>query len=363
MLRYFTLIINYINLLFFPNRESDSSLNLNYEMWVKKYLNYIRRFRLITSITENLYEFIIVGYYNNIINNVILTYNYFNSSIFCNINLGVRRGDFKTFEGSLLKIKTKMVKPQMGKPQMEEALKVPRFFMTLTAAWPVENPSYFYKIFFIVGLIFSFPCYALYWVEIGLNVTHIVKLSYVLCLSISVTSYIFKFISFVVRKRSFVAILNLLKSPIFYTFSDNLNYIIEDAIKFSLIHRTFVYSCLGVMFVYWIFPLIDHQKLPTAMSIDFGYFTPLIYVVQVAGMTFAILNNMSLDCLTTILMNLAAAQFSVLGGKLMSVYEDALNEISGIDEAEAEYKIIERVDDAVCEKLKQIIIHHRSTML
>lgn len=250
----------------------------------------------------------------------------------------------------------------MLKSNMKEAIKLFRFCLLLTSAWPKKNPSILYKMNFFIGVAICFSVYSSFIVEIVKNLNHLVTLAHIIFMTITISSYLCKFFCFLANKGKFLEMIEMLNDPVFYNYPDHLDLVLKRAIKGHLLLKAFFWSSSCVIISYIVYPLLDNQKLPTALSIDFGPYTPIAYVFQIISMTISIVNNMNMDLISLTLVNLAAAQFDILKARIAGVRDEAkiLFEDKGGTLNGYIYKndILECIDDIVCQKLKEIVIHH-----
>lgn len=250
---------------------------------------------------------------------------------------------------------------------MKEAIKLFRFCLTVTSAWPMKKPSVVYRMNFFMGVVVCFSVYTSFIVEILKNLNHMVTLAHIIFMTISISSYVCKFLCFLANKRKFLEMIEMLSDPVFYNYPDHLDVVLKKAIKGHLLLKAFFWSSSSVTVSYIVYPLLDNQKLPTALSIDFGPYTPIVYILQVIAMSISIINNMNIDLISLTLINLAAAQFDILKARIAGVREEAkeLYEKKGGVLSTYVYKndILECIDDIVCQKLKEIVIHHNSILL
>lgn len=248
---------------------------------------------------------------------------------------------------------------------MTKAFKIHKILLTITGTWPKENDTLLNKtVLFVWGLLTL--TYMIIMYSEPLKPSRDIAVSTnALQLAVPMTSYYFKFVAFVYKKRHFLDFLKFMDNEIFYQQEDKLNAKIERAIKIS--NTLTIIMCSGG-FVYVLFyiasPFWNGANYPTQLTTDFGVFRPLIYFIQVSGVMQGLINNAAFDCLCLSGLILAIVQFNILKYKIENVRQYAIEEIKNSldynNESDDNLMFSHKVDKVIERKLKEIVDQHNA---
>lgn len=248
---------------------------------------------------------------------------------------------------------------------MYDALRIQRAVMTAVASWPKErySPIYFLRLFF--GIVLFLIAYIIYVIDVIKNIGDIMKLPYVLYMTMALSSFVVKFFWFLHKRASVHSLTKQLKDPIFYTYPENLDVLLKRSINVSILfQKGYLGLCTGFIMVYFIFPVFYRMELPSFVSMEFGRYKLYVFISQLWAIIFGVCTNGNMDLLIMTIMNLASAQFDILKGKIEKIREIAVEEIlersPNLKRVCFDGCIFKEVDDLVCEKLKNVVEHHNA---
>lgn len=179
------------------------------------------------------------------------------------------------------------------------------------------------------------------WMEAINDWNDFEKLSEILYVLITVTTYILKLIGYTYHTKKFTNLVENLDNPIFETYPEKLGIHVKRAIQLSTV-VTMMYGgmCACVIIQYALMPFLGSESLPLPFPYETGSFTPLMYIFQVVGCGIAAWANGSLDNLTVGLMSIAAAHLDIVGSKLNSIQSKGQREVGSRRKEEIHTKAV-----------------------
>ncbi|KAF2903348.1 hypothetical protein ILUMI_02837 [Ignelater luminosus] len=240
----------------------------------------------------------------------------------------------------------------MAKSNNADAFKIHCYMMTTSGVWPQKNPNMYYKLKTLSSWFFAISLCTTMWMEAINDVKNFAKLSEILYIMVTITAYNIKLAVFTYyRKESFLDMINFLKNPVFVSYPDDIDHYMVKTIKSStLLANIYRYLILCCVILYIFYPILDNKALPFPFPYDLGKYTPLMYVFQLMGESYAAWNNSCLDTLCTSLMGIAAAQLDILCEKIARIKEEEVSLQN--------YEISEEADKITTKKLSQCVEHH-----
>nr|XP_022909840.1 odorant receptor 67c-like [Onthophagus taurus] len=183
-----------------------------------------------------------------------------------------------------------------------------------------------------------------------------------LYLSTSYSSYFLKLSGFLMGRKPFLKMMELLKDPIFASYPKEIEFHLEKTTKLTVfLTKLYIMICTCVVLSSASIFFVD-GTLPMPVPINFGKYLVLAYIVEMTAMVIAVWNNLCLDTLCASLMGLAAGQLDILKNKIEICNEIALKKIE-IFENDDNDDILMVVQEEVIRLLKNCIQHHSKIIL
>lgn len=267
---------------------------------------------------------------------------------------------------------------------MEDFIKVPKFYLRLVACWPLgpSKLSWLYYLHSFAMAYFVSSCFTVSLsIDIYLSIGNFEALADASYFYMTQISCLIKFIIFTFKRKKFLRLLDKLEDPLFSSHRPEQQHYLSSWSKISRAYSHFFYSCCFICSIFFaIFPYLDKDEniiLPFRGWFPFDVKNNLVnrgivYVFQLLSLMIAILVNASLDVLPSNFMNIACAQFEILQDNLENATTRAQKLVvlpnKGIDEQE---KVLpagtgtiynelfdENVDQTVYNILRNCIKHH-----
>lgn len=250
----------------------------------------------------------------------------------------------------------------MSNSKIEDAIAIPKTMLTISGLWPRRDKDLLYKMKIFVSTIISVFLAKIVLVELIRNITHIDIITDHLCLYATTMSYLIKYAIFAYKESNVLDIVRQIHQQSFNNYPNRLDFYTKRTIRSAtFIARLYQSSCLVVIVLYSLKPLImeniNNTALPVQASFNTGIFYFPLYFLEVFGLAATCWNNSCLDALAMQLMNIGSSQLDILAEKLINVTQWAGLSAKEIDEYET--KAHEEPDDNhVAESLKNCVIHH-----
>lgn len=235
--------------------------------------------------------------------------------------------------------------------------------LSIMGYWHKENPPALYKIRGTVTMLIFLVAYILMVMQFFHDISDFSKLSEILYMMMSYTSYFCKLCGYLYSRETFLEMLSHLKNPIFTRCSPEMERHLIKTLNLSLfITKLYRFSCGIVVILFSIYPLFDNKPLPTAVPFETGRYTFLLYIVQSLALLIAAWNNFCLDTLCTSLIGTAIGQFDILKEKILTFKERAIAEEESV--LAVSFKISHIFETDVNKRAKSLlndcIIHHNA---
>lgn len=239
--------------------------------------------------------------------------------------------------------------------KMENGMKIPKLCLTITCSWPYEKRSFSQKLISISWALIAFVYGWLMYIEpvIGVRNNDVLKLFTTIHWPLLVTAYLTKYLNFVYNKKYVVELENLLSNSLFYDHPESLKHHLTTAIRrANILGKCYMMMVFTYVTIYWTSPIISSQNLPTPISIDFGNYLPMIYLIQVIGLAHGAFVNGGIDLIYISMVFLGCSQLDILNEKILNLrnFEEEITDESTTDADEIDRKLIK--------KLANIVEHH-----
>lgn len=205
----------------------------------------------------------------------------------------------------------------MTRTDSRDVIRIHKILYTITGIWPSRSPSRFLKIRHYTSWTLAFGLAAVMYTEAVVDGGDFRKLSKILFIQISATSFIVKMANFVYHGQEFLDMIEYLDNPIFRSYPEELDIHIRRAKKFNnFLSAAFLGSTLFVVVMLGVTPLVTNQDFPVPFPYNLGPYNNLMYTFQVLGIAAAAWNHNVLDVLTTGVINIGIAHLNILGDRL-----------------------------------------------
>lgn len=206
---------------------------------------------------------------------------------------------------------------KMSRTDHKEMFRIQKFLLTLTGIWPTRAPTLRYHLMTLQVWIVSIPfCLAMY-LEAYAQRSDFVKLSAIVYLLVTCTTYILK-VAFLrhLKHGEFLELLDQLEDPAFMSYPMELDHLLKQRVQtMTRISKIALVFQFGIIVLYALIPLLTNE-LPVPFSYDVGAWKPFLAVFQILGLSNGSYNNLTLDVLTIALIKIAIAHLDILGERL-----------------------------------------------
>lgn len=268
-----------------------------------------------------------------------------------------------------------LFKKYIDKSKMEDFIKVPKFYLSLMAVWPLGKTNWAW-IYYLHSFIFAYLLSVLFLISLTIdiylskdNLETFIDATYFFMTELT---FMIKFLIFTIKRKKFLQILDALEHPIFNAYTPNQKkYLDAWSTLASGYSHAFFGSCYLCFLFFGTFPLFDNDEniiLPFRGWFPFDVKTNInnrriVYIFQLMGLLIAIFINASLDVLPSIFMNVASSQIEILKDNL----ENAINTGDKIykrlhlnNHLLAYTTLTENEEIDVKNTLKNCVIHHET---
>ncbi|KAI4464842.1 odorant receptor [Holotrichia oblita] len=248
--------------------------------------------------------------------------------------------------------------------RLSDAFDIQRNMMSVMGYWHTETLTYFY----IIRSALTTSIFLISYIGMIMQFIHVIgdfqKLSEILYMMTSYTSYFCKLLGYLYSRQTFLSMLRHLKNPIFQDYSIELEHHLTKILRLSiLITKLYRVSCAIVVILFCVYPIFDNAILPTPVPFDTGRYTFIMYIIESLALLIAAWNNFCLDTLSVCLMGLAISQFDILKEKFVNFKQIATKtslENKRFNIESELWKLESNTDNIIKHTLTNCIIHHNA---
>lgn len=205
----------------------------------------------------------------------------------------------------------------MTRTDSRDIIRIHKVLYTISGIWPSRSPSLFLKIRYYTSWILAFGLVAVMYTESIVEGGDFIKLSKILFIQISATSYIVKMANFVYHGQEFLDMMDYLDSSIFHSYPVELDIHIRRAKKFNnVLSSAFLGSTAFVVFMLGVTPFVSGQTFPVPFPYNLKPYNNFMYVFQMLGIAAAAWNHNVLDVLTAGVIHIGIAHLDILGDRI-----------------------------------------------
>lgn len=273
---------------------------------------------------------------------------------------------------------------------MEDFIKVPKFYLRLTACWPLGKTNYawvYYIYGFLNAYLISFIFATSLSIDIYQSLGKLDDLADASYFFMTELTFLFKFLIFTWKRKAFLNLLTMIEEPIFFQHRPEQKIYLTNWAKISSGYsHTFFFCCYICSIFFAIYPIMDKNEdiiLPFRGWFPFDVKENLfnrgcVYVFQMLGLVIAICVNASLDVLPSNFMNIGCAQIEILkdnletatfraenksnNGARRKLVDDDIERRFALNGIEVCTLLDKESDDIVFDILRECIKHHEAIM-
>lgn len=211
---------------------------------------------------------------------------------------------------------------------ISDTYEIQRNMMSIMGYWHKETPSIFYKVRGVLTMLIFLIAYFGMILQFIHDIGDFQKLSEILYMMTSYTSYFCKLTGYLCSRRVFLTMLAHLNSSTFVDYSMDLEHHLTKTLRLSIfITKLYRISCGMVVILFSVYPLFDNKPLPSPIPFEMGSYTFVMYIIESLALLIAAWNNFCLDTLCICLMGLAVGQFDILKKKILNFKKSAMSEM------------------------------------
>lgn len=208
--------------------------------------------------------------------------------------------------------------------KLSDAFDIQRNMMSIMGYWHHETLTYFC----IIRRVLTTSIFLISYIGMIMQFFYVIddfqKLSEILYMMTSYTSYFCKLLGYLYSRQTFLRMLCHLKNPIFQDYSVEMEHHLTKILRISiLITKLYRISCAIVVILFCVYPIFDNATLPTPVPFDTGNYTFIMYIIESLALLIAAWNNFCLDTLSVCLMGLAIGEFDILKEKIVNFKQTA----------------------------------------